>query len=402
MVESRFPFVRAARRCCVFLLPLFWLLASVVSAQNTGLKELPPEYQPNSDYESWFTDLEKSVDERWPDRVLERYAEELARKDYLGALRGLADEFRIAPWPTHGDLKARFQTRMDRVIDEFEKARAEAGVDGKLETREQRDALLAALNDRRVGTQSLLPEMARPAGGGAADLELVFFAGTLDDPDDPSEMIRTYQVDTSNDTFELLVPRDLMRDLRLRAEGVRAVLQHFVEPVQSAAFETIRLADAQWTNYLKNGYSQYPWEALINGKLWTFSEFDPPNQQLILLHPTIGFEASTGSLDHLVADEVINVELLGYVGYYGDEYEHFFGGSIAASLRNDVDPGIGFVLHWNKSFSAGVSWHDLDDDGDPFDDEPAVYMSFDLFRYVQTEGPAFKSKYDRVRALMPK
>jgi hypothetical protein len=238
--------------------------------------------------------------------------------------------------------------------------------------------------------------MFRPEGGGPADLVLVFFAGTLADEADTSEMIQTYRVDADG-KFELLVPRELMRDLRLRAESVRRVLQDFVEPAQKRAFDRIVRADAQWTNYLKNGYSQYPWESYVNGKLWDFSAFDPPDQQLILLHPTIGFELSTASLDEITADEVINVELLGYVGYYGDENEHFLGGSIAAALRNDAEPGLGVVVHWNRSFSAGIAWHDVDGGDDAF-----VYLSFDLFRFLQTEGPRYKAEYDRVRALLPR
>ncbi len=372
----------------------FILSSTFALAQNEIVAERPPEYDANSDYKAWFSDVQKAVDPRWPSAVLERYADQLARGRHGEVLRALADEMRKVKWPSHNDLVARFQRRMDSLAAAFAAAEAEAATSAQASTEAQRDAIKAKLDAKGVGVQSLLPEEYRPSGGGAGDLVLAFFAG------DDADRIVTYRM-TSDDKYELLVPRDLMRDLRLRAESVRAVLQDFVQPVQTRAFDLIKQADRRWKNYLENGYSQYPWESLVNGKLWKFSAFDPPDRQLIFLHPTVGVEMSTVSLKKLVADEVINVELLGYVAYYGDDHENFLGGSIAASLRDRVKPGIGVVFHWNRSVSVGVSWHDLDDDGNPFNDNPFVYLSFDLFRYVQSEGPRFKGEYDKVRALLP-
>ena len=372
--------------------------------QNEPVGELPSVYEPNSvspgeTAKSWLTDVQKAVDPRWPDRVLERYADELSRGQHGKVLRALSDEFRLVKWPSSQDaLAARFQRRMDAVAAAFATAQAQGAADGALDTLEARDKVLAKFNATRTGTQSLLPELATLDQ--SVGPVLVFFAGTLADPDDTSEMIVTYRPKADN-TYELLVPFELMLDLRLRAEAVRRVTDDYVKPVQDRAFDAIKKADRQWRNYLENGYSQYPWESFVNGKLWNFSAFEPPTDQLIFLHPALGIEASTVSLDQLTANESLNVEILGYLHYYGDDHEHFLGASIAASLQDQIAPGLGLVVHWTKSFSVGVSWHDIDDNGNPFNDTPYLFLSFDLYRYLQSEGSQFKGEYDRIRALMP-
>lgn len=385
--------LRGSLRCLLALAWALALLSGSLRAQNPIVDELPPEYEATSSFDAWLTPEERANEPRWSERVLERFADELSAGRHARVLKALAEDFRASPWPSHTPLQARFQTQLDRVAFAFADEQARRALEDGVETIEQRDALKRALEARGVGVQSLLPEVvdANPDPT-LVDQVLVFFAGTPD-------AFATYRA-TSDDRFELLLPPALMRDLRLRAEAVRAVLQDFVEPLQGRAFDAIRRADRRWTNLLEHGYSQYPWESLFNGWVLDFDAFDPPDHQWILLHPTIGFEASTVSLDEITAEEVLNIELAGYVRYFGDDYESYFGGSIAATLRDDLGPGLGLVLHWDKSFSLGVAWHDIDGRGGIFDD-PYVYMSFDVFRFVQGAGPRYAAERERLRALLP-
>jgi hypothetical protein len=261
-------------------------------------------------------------------------------------------------------------------------------------TLDQRSEMLAALKARGRGGESLLPQHVPSAVDQLENVQ-VFFEGS------PENRFQTYEIPEDPEApVEVLVPADRVLELRLRGDAFSAVMQAFVEPLQKKALAIVQRADRQWTNYLERGYSQYPWESLVNGWLWDFSAFDPPDKQLVLLHPSLGFESSTVSLDGMTVNEVISLELIGYVGYYGSDHQHFLGGSLTATLRDDIGPGLGAVVHWSQNFSLGVSWHDVDDDDDLFDDDPFVFLSFDLFRFLQEEGPKYKAEYDRVRARL--
>lgn len=362
--------------------------SDVVSEQE--LLRLPQYAEPGN---GWPSAATHGGDPRFRDQVLDRYRELLEAGHHAAVLQALADEFRAVPWPSHAEVKQTFQLHMDRVVEAFGAAVSARTEEGALTTDVQRSAVVDDLKARRLGAESLLPQKRKDVPAGPVVEEdddapertvLVFFAA------EPDEILCTAHVPGG---IRLLVPPELQIDLRLRGDAFQAVFQHAIASLQDLGAESIRAADRAWQNYLFHGYSQYPWEALLNGWVVSYDVFDPPDEQWILLHPTIGVEASTVSLDEITADEVFNVELLGYLHYYGSDNERYLGASVAATLRSDIGPGIGLVTHWTKGFSLGVTWHGEHDD-------PFVYLSFDLFRFLQTEGPAFRAKYDRVRRLV--
>lgn len=387
---ARSFFERGARLACAGLLGVRLLGVAALSAQGEHVDKLPAEYEVSSQgWDERFTDFDRALDPRWPDNVLRRHEAELERGHHLEVLQALADDFRLQAWPAQNDLKERFQRRLDALVQAFREAQAAAAIAGGLDLA-ARDAIKSRLeNDHALGVQSLLPELFKPDPA-EPEFVLVFFAGT-------SDQIDSYSL--SDTGYELLVPREVLRDLRLRAEAVRAVLRDFVAPLQQRAHLKVLRADRRWTNYLEHGYSQYPWEALLNGWVLDFDAFDPPRAQWILLHPALGVEVSTVSLDELTANEALSVELAGYVGYYGDDSEHYFGGSLAMTLTEDEKPGFGVVLHWEKSFSLGLTWRDEDDDNHYLDEDPFVFLSFDLFRYAQGQLGAFQEEYAALQRL---
>lgn len=356
-------------------------------AQGEIVDDLPVEYVDSDDWLAQFPPSDR--DPRLPANVLAQHAEALEKGQHLAVLRALADALRAETWPRDNDLKQRFQQRLDALVAAFTEAQAAAARDGTLDDRATRDAIAARLSDdHAIGVQSLLPERVRDDG----DFTLAFFSGT------PGQIV-TYR-QTDDDRIELLVSRSTMLDLRLRAEAVRAVLQDFVEPVQARAHETVRAADRGWTNYLEHGYSQYPWEALVNGWLVDYDVFHPPRAQFILLHPSLGLEVPTASFDELRANEALELEVLGYVRYRGAEREHYLGGSFVLGLSDQEKPALGFVVHWDASFSLGIQWRDEDDDNHWLDDDPFLFLSVDLFRYAQGRLGAFQETYERVQRLL--
>jgi len=89
----------------------------------------------------------------------------------------------------------------------------------------------------------------------------------------------------------------------------------------------------------------------------------------------------------------MHIELLGHIWYHGKQLENFRGLSLSASLREDLDPGIGVMFHVKRHWSVGVSWHDVDED-------PFVFFSVDLFRFAKQSATSYVEKYDTVRTLL--
>jgi len=150
----------------------------------------------------------------------------------------------------------------------------------------------------------------------------------------------------------------------------------------------------RWMNYIFNGFSQYPWEVTLNEYLVSYSIQYPPKYQYIFFHPELSFEIK---IDNLQSElEVLTVELLGIL-YYQNNWKNFFGFSFVLNMRNDLGAGIGGLFHYNM-YSIGVVWHDIDDDGNKFDDPPFLTVGFDLYKLFESK----KAKLDRLNRFIKK
>lgn len=360
-------------------------LAAAAPARSQEIAEsLPPAYTLAPDQWPDHADLE--ADARWRDNVLKRFWRELDGGRYLTVLLELAEDCRNNEGRHGEEAGARFQREFDLLVVRFRQALQAAALGDSLRTSAQRAAVVEHLGDR--GAMSLVPDQELDAAGFAAT---VFFAGT------DNRFALFEELDDGR--FRLLVPPAVVRGLRLRGDAVRAVLASFIDPIQQEQSQAIRIANRKWDSYLKSGYSQYPWEAAWNGWVLDFHAFDPPDRQWILLHPGLALEASTLRFDEITAKQTINVELLGFLWYFGEVNEHFCGLALAWILRDDLRPGLGPVLHWRRNLSLGMAWHDVDGNGKR-DDRPFVFFSVDVFRFLQTEGPRFKREYEKARALL--
>jgi hypothetical protein len=140
------------------------------------------------------------------------------------------------------------------------------------------------------------------------------------------------------------------------------------------AAEKVDVAFQQWNSYLNRGYSQYPWESLVNGELWSPTWENPPDRQLVLLHPELGLGFSTKKDSEAEIDLTLLVHTAGYIHYFG-EGDYFVG--LSGSLLFNGDHGFGFGPTFHTGMpgliepfphvSFGMSWHDVDDDGQFFD-----------------------------------
>lgn len=161
---------------------------------------------------------------------------------------------------------------------------------------------------------------------------------------------------------------------------VKAMFAAVDSRLLAAVHELAVSIDRGWTNYLEEGYSQYPWEAVVNSKVTPrlFGEYswdDPPNEQLVFLHPELCALVDIREGGDQETETALLVHGLGYVRYFGDE-RSWFAGLSASACFSDMEPktGYGATLHLDLAglgiqlphVSVGAIWFDSDDGwGDP-------------------------------------
>ncbi|MEM7231093.1 MAG: hypothetical protein AAF517_02895 [Planctomycetota bacterium] len=155
-----------------------------------------------------------------------------------------------------------------------------------------------------------------------------------------------------------------------------------------------RLGDLNegWDNYLSHGFSQYPWEALANSHLTSYSWSRPPKWQWVLAHPEVATVADIRRSGNASIETAVAVHGLGLVRYFGDERKWFLGASATVALTNDSDFGMGLgpTIHFGHAslrsriphLSVSLLWHDFEDGGDG----PVLGVSVDLWKLLSDGG----------------
>jgi hypothetical protein len=126
------------------------------------------------------------------------------------------------------------------------------------------------------------------------------------------------------------------------------------------AFEHIKQLDARWHAYHNDTRAIYPWEMCANGYLVHESPVkgfaEPPNKQILFLHPSAGFEYRFSGNDRL--QEAILLDVIGFYrwrwgGKEEAEIKRPWGLAVAASY-DGVEPSYGVTAHFPKNWSLGV------------------------------------------------
>lgn len=305
----------------------------------------------------------------------ERYQEHAAVYDYPAIFRDLQEGLEHAPvWtktePAYQRLLEAFRVLNGR-FSEFEEELAAAD--------EERDTLDLFLSRYPTG----LFQFPCPDG--------VCFSG------------KGYQI-----TYEEIeaLPDPLAEDLLYRMDTVQRFLTDFKKPAIRQTVRAIENARLRWEVYMREGMSQFPWEAAFNS--WTIGADDiqfPPLRQWILLHPELGVAVSTNRLQEMTAKESLSIELLGHLWYRWKNVEkpeaglRWWGLSAVAALRDDLRPGIGLLAHYGRFVTVRVTWHDADEDGRWFNDAPFILFGIDLFRFAENRVPAYQKKWEKALEL---
>ena len=118
--------------------------------------------------------------------------------------------------------------------------------------------------------------------------------------------------------------------------------------------------DQQWQAYLGESRAFYPWELLLNG--WFFEPrqtgfSEPPNRQILLLHPSAALSYNDSADDKL--EEALVLDVIGFYRWsWGSDNESAivnpFGLALAVSWDGD-HTGYGVSAHFSNNYSLSVT-----------------------------------------------
>lgn len=304
-----------------------------------------------------------------------RYADWIAANRWRDIFIDLRNDFANSDvdWSGEEDIRSKFLAEMDSLIAEC----AELP-----ETSDEMQA--AAYYDLYV--KKLKLARFRSEDNDSADV--VFFRGNM-----AHQIMPSYVTLTSNmqDSLAKNLTEEQTLDLRLRANTIDLLGQMGWKELIQINLNAVRNAEARWVNYLDRGFSQYPWEASLNGWLTEYSVESPPGHQFILLHPDGALELGPLRAEDATVKEALTLALLGWVNYYGAGGDSFWGFSCATSFRDDMGIGAGGLLYFGSTASIGLMWHDRNRD-DRLDGRPFLSVSIDLFRLAGVKGGGYLEK----------
>ena len=358
------------------LLVLALALPTPLGAQLVvAAEDVPPEYE--EPVASWVVEQEVRTSPYHPARFGDAYLADVGA-GRIGAVVGdLVRRFDAEAWGAHEPEQGRIVRQLYRLLSAVETALLAPGISGPLDTVEEQDAFLAALEAGGVGLRLLQME---PLVDDAGEEVPGYFGGSADE-------LALFAWEPDGEHVRLLLAPAEVRQWRLLAYALDELLTRQVELVRRENVEDLRAAVARWENYLDEGYSQMPWEALVNGWLIEPPELGPPDRQWIVMHPTVGVELSVEPLDEATVKESLHVEALGHLWYRGRELDDYWGVSASISLREDLEPGIGLLVHLKRHWNLGITWHDVRDD-------PFLFFSVDLFGFARQNAASYVERYE--------
>ena len=182
---------------------------------------------------------------------------------------------------------------------------------------------------------------------------------------------------------------NLLRAMALMEQAIG--LKTYVAAVGARKYSALRAA--KWKSYFDDALLQYPWELGLNGLLFKESGDsyrDPPNHQIIFLHPQIAAEYVGGAPEGDGFKPAVILEVAGVNFWRWSESgktEKAIGGSLGVlySDRAEVkDVGIALTTHFAQKYSLGVSFHDGD---------WGVFVNVPLSEKIQATYEEGKSKF---------
>tara|TARA_R110001599_G_scaffold333327_1_gene549249 strand:- start:1789 stop:2862 length:1074 start_codon:yes stop_codon:yes gene_type:complete len=169
----------------------------------------------------------------------------------------------------------------------------------------------------------------------------------------------------------------------------------YAQPLAIELSKRLGFLEQRWDDFYNKSKSQTLGEMTING--WFFKkenkehEFaEPPNWQLVFMHPTIVVENVAGAIDGDQLKEAIMIEAIGADWWQQDKWFLPSGGALIATYsdRADVDDwGYGIAFNFNSKFTLGASNHDGD---------VGILITIDFLKLIQDKASIIDSYRESV------
>ena len=165
------------------------------------------------------------------------------------------------------------------------------------------------------------------------------------------------------------------RDFLVHLLTIEDILTYMYSDKIEDISEDIQTRNFKWENFRTQVVNQYPWELLINGKLYkrnilNSQELDfsgmtnPPDRQFIFLHPSIGIEYVKNADDGSQYEPVLLVEFAGFNFWSYKEdgniqypWYQISGISLASTLSDrsgTEDVGFGLLFRFRSAYKIGI------------------------------------------------
>lgn len=320
------------------------------------------------DPENWKS-LRDASDSRTYEETAKRFEPQLSRSEYPAVFKALSQDLDTsAVWTKQEPEFRHLRAAIDSLIDRFSQFRPPV---------ESLEASVSEFLDR-------------------------FPTGQFQFPCPDTKCFNGKPYEVSYEQLENLKDAQA-KDFLYRIETVNKLLTEFKKPVLKMNFLGIRNAAKRWELFLRDGRSQYPWEAALNSwdpSIDVHNIQQPPTRQWILLHPELGVELSTHSFKDIKAKQALLVDVIGHTWYRWKDGDNpsagfdYWGIAAVASFRDDLRPGIGLMAHYGRFINLGVVWRDTNNNGQMFSQSPFFLMGIDLFRFAEYKWPGFEKKID--------
>jgi hypothetical protein len=193
------------------------------------------------------------------------------------------------------------------------------------------------------------------------------------------------------------VPVPAAKELCYRARAAQRALTLFGTRGRDRARSALGYYVTLWDNYNRQGYSQYPWELYVNGKV-SFDERSllPPRSQWVIAHPAIAVQTAWPRDEGLRRLDVITFEPVGYLRYSADR-RRYGGLSLLVTVSASGDPGYGALVHIGKTGKVGYVYHREGQSGEK--SRHGVVFSLDLYKWIGGVPRKLEDAKARVEAV---
>ncbi len=298
-----------------------------------------------------------------PNVVRARFRDRLARGEWAAVSAELARDFRGSRTVPPGPMRTTFQAELDSMASEFRAVASSAD--------------FATLVRNADGVRQVRFHLARDVRDDSDAWRFMIF-------DPPMRIV----LDAGTDA-------DARRDLCWRAITAERLLILYGAPGRQRTAAALEALIGRWENYNHNGYSQYPWELVVNGLSRPApADLAPPARQIVLLHPSFGVEVA-GRWDQLQRLDVLAVEPLGLL-WYNASRTSYVGVSALVTVPSTAGMGVGALVHLGRVARVGYVVRRA---VAPGVHRNGVMMSIDAYRLAAGVPGQLRGVVERLRAL---